>query len=381
MGREIFQQLTMLHSRIAIFVPSLRGGGAERVMVTLANAFSARGFDVDLILASAQGPYLRDVVPDVRVVDLRAERVIKALLPLIAYLRRERPVAMLSAMGHANVVGIAAKILSGVPVRIVISERSTISIERQRSSGIFARVVYLLIPWLYRKADGVCTVSLQASRNLANFAGLNCEKITTIYNPFDLTAIGEAISQEIEHSWFSMDAPPVILAVGRLTEQKGFSELISAFAKLRRSRRIRLLILGEGSLREALISLAMESGLTVDDFQMPGFVGNPFAYMARCSLFVLSSRWEGLPGVLIQALACGAPVISTDCPSGPSEILEEGRWGRLVPVGDVDALAKAMAEVLDTPREQLPDGRVRALDFEQERAVDAYLRLLGVQSA
>ncbi len=351
------------------------------MMVTLANAFSARGFDVDLILASAQGPYLRDVVPDVRVVDLRAERVIKALLPLIAYLRRERPVAMLSAMGHANVVGIAAKILSGVPVRIVISERSTISIERQRSSGIFARVVYLLIPWLYRKADGVCTVSLQASRNLANFAGLNCEKITTIYNPFDLTAIGEAISQEIEHSWFSMDAPPVILAVGRLTEQKGFSELISAFAKLRRSRRIRLLILGEGSLREALISLAMESGLTVDDFQMPGFVGNPFAYMARCSLFVLSSRWEGLPGVLIQALACGAPVISTDCPSGPSEILEEGRWGRLVPVGDVDALAKAMAEVLDTPREQLPDGRVRALDFEQERAVDAYLRLLGVQSA
>lgn len=370
-----------MEKRIAIFAPSLRGGGAERVMVTLANAFAMRGFNVDLILAATEGPYLRDVVADVRVVDLKAGRVIRALLPLVRYLRRERPVAMLSAMGHANLIAVLGQKLARTSTRVVVSERGTVSGEFRIARGFVPKLTFKLLPWIYPRADAICTVSQEATNDLADFTGIPHERIKTIYNPFDLASIEENAEATPDHPWFEKGGAPVILAIGRLNEAKDFSVLIRAFAQLKRSRMARLMILGEGELRSALESLIDELELTERDVQMPGFVDNPFAYLSRCNLFVLSSRREGLPGALIEAMACGAPVVSTDCRSGPAEILEGGRWGRLVPVGDVDALAKAMAEVLDTPRYQLPDVRARARDFEQDRAVDAYLRLLGVQNA
>lgn len=170
----------------------------------------------------------------------------------------------------------------------------------------------------------------------------------------------------------------MIISIGRLNEAKNFDVLIRAFAELRKQRAVRLVILGEGELRGILNNLLSELGLDNSAVSMPGFVTNPYAWLARCSLFVLSSRREGLPGALIEAMACGVPVVSTNCLSGPAEILEGGRWGRLVPVGDENALAQAMAEVLDTPSADLPDVRRRAADFEQEAAVDAYLDLLGL---
>ena len=182
----------------------------------------------------------------------------------------------------------------------------------------------------------------------------------------------------MEHPWLQPGQPPVVLAIGRLNEAKDFSVLISAFARLIQQRPARLVILGEGELRPALEAQLVQLGLDSDAAQLPGFVSNPYAWLARSALFVLSSRREGLPGALIEAMACGKPVISTNCLSGPDDILEGGRWGCLVPVGDANALAQAMAEVLDTPKEQLPDVRLRAADFEQERAVDAYLKILGL---
>lgn len=363
--------------RIAIFLPSLNGGGAERVMVTLANSMAARGFHVDLVLAVAQGPYLKDVSESVRVVDLQAGRVIKALLPLVHYLRRERPVAMLSAMGHANVVALLARKLARVPVRVVVSERGLISGERAIARGAAALFSFRLIPMLYSGADAICTVSKAASHDLAAFASLPLQRVHTLYNPFDLARIEQRATEPFDHPWFQPGQPPVVLAIGRLNEAKDFPVLIRAFAQLRRQRVARLVILGEGELRPALEAQLAQLGLDADAVQLPGFMANPYAWLARCSLFALSSRREGLPGVLIEAMACGVPVVSTDCPSGPDEILEGGRWGRLVPVGDANALAQAMAEVLDTPKEQLPDVRLRAADFEQERAVDAYLKILG----
>ncbi len=365
-------------TRLAIFLPSLNGGGAERVMVTLANAMATRGFRVDLVLAAARGPYLKDVVPAVRVVDLKAGRVIKALLPLAGYLRRERPVAMLSAMGHANVVALLARKLARVSVRVVVSERNTISVEHSQARGVAARINFRLVRLLYPSADGICTVSQAVSDDLAVFARLPLQRVQTIYNPFDLPRIARRAAESIDYPWFARNQPPTVLAIGRLTEQKDFFTLISAFAQLRQHRVLRLIILGDGELRAGLADHMAELGLSDDDVKLPGFVSNPFAWLARCSLFVLSSRWEGLPGALIEAMACGAPVVSTNCLSGPDEILEGGRWGRLVPVGDVAALAQAMADTLDTPPAQRPDVRLRAADFEQERAVDAYLRILGM---
>lgn len=364
--------------RLAIFLPTLNGGGAERVMVTLANAFAARGFKVDLVLATATGPYLKDVAPSVRVVDLQADRVIKALVPLARYIRRERPMAMLSAMGHANVVALLARKLAQVPVHLVVSERSTISAAHAVAKGLVARINFALIRMIYPAADGICTVSKAASEDLAAFSRLPLQRVQTIYNPFNLVHITAKAVEPLGHPWFASGQPPVLLAIGRLTEAKDYPTLIRAFAQLRQQLGARLVILGEGELRPTLQALLVSLRLGEDAVQMPGFVANPYAWLARCSLFVLSSRWEGLPGVLIEAMACGAPVVSTSCLSGPDEILEGGRWGRLVPVGDVDALAQAMAATLNMPPAERPDVRLRAADFEQEKAVDAYLRLLGM---
>lgn len=368
-----------MSGRIAVFLPSLHGGGAERVMVTLANGFAARGYRVDLVLAAAQGPYLQDVSPQVRIVDLAAGRVIKALWPLARYLRRERPVALLSAMNHANVVAVLAHRLARVPCRLVVSEHTNLSTEVARVQGLAARAVYALVPRLYPKADAVVAVSRDAAQDLERFAHLPAGSVQAIYNPFDLDRIGRLAAEAPPHPWLQAgESRPVVVAVGRLNEAKDFPTLLRAFAAMRGRHRARLMILGEGELRPELEALAQSLGLGADDVQMPGFVRNPFAYLARAALFVLSSRWEGLPGVLVEAMACGVPVVSTDCPSGPREILEGGRWGRLVPVGDVAALAQAMEEVLTTPRQALPDVRMRARDFDQARAIDAYLQVLGL---
>jgi glycosyltransferase involved in cell wall biosynthesis len=348
-------------------------------MVTLANAFAIRGYDVDLVLAVAQGPYLKDVAEAVRVVDLKAGRIIRCLFPLTRYLRQERPVAMLSAMTHANVVALLARTLVRTPTRLVVSERTTISMEVNRVRDLVARINFILASALYVRADGVVAVSKAGGEDLARFAHLPASVIKVIYNPFELERIQARAAEAVTHPWFEAGQPPVVLAIGRLNQAKDYPTLIRAFARLRTEGcSLRLLILGEGELKGMLEALVSECGLTTGEVQMPGFVPNPFSYLARSGVFVLSSRYEGLPGALIEAMACGVPVVSTDCPSGPREILEDGRWGALVPVGDENALAKAINTVLSTPRAQLPDVRFRARDFDHVPAVDAYLRVLGL---
>lgn len=365
---------------ISIFVPTLNGGGAERVAVLLANAFASRGFAVDLVLAKCVGPYLSDVTSNVRVIDLNAKRVANALWPLAQYLRREKPKAMLSVMGHANVVALLAKALARAPTRLVVSEHGLISGEHAIAKGFSARLNFLLIPFLYRFADGICSVSKAASLDFSEFTGISESLITTIYNPFDLEKINNLALEPLLHPWFQSNQPPVVLAIGRLNEAKDFSTLIRAFSKLSKIHTVRLVILGEGELRVDLENLVAQLSLRPDQVQLVGFVDNPFAWLARCSLFVLSSRREALSNTLIEAMACGVPVLSTNCLSGPSEILGHGIWGKLVPVGDANALAQGMAETLDLPPEKRPNVRLRAADFDQGYAVASYLQILGMPS-
>lgn len=362
--------------RVAIFLPSLKGGGAERVMVTLANAFADRGYAVDLVLALAEGSYLQSVDPKVCVVDLNAGRVLKALLPLVRYIRRKKPMAMLSAMTHTNVIAILARMLARVRTRLVISERTTISMEARLARGFAERSIYLIVPILYRYADCITAVSRECATDLRNFSRLQDSAVEFIYNPFDLAYIRSRSQERVQHPWFESGQPPVIMAIGRLNQAKDYPTLIRAFARLSAKRSVRLMILGEGELRNMLEAMVAECGLSADDVQLPGFVSNPFAYLARSNLFVLSSHYEGLPGALIEAMACGTPVVSTDCPSGPREILESGRWGMLVPVGDVDALVAAIDIALSTPRAELHDARIRAEDFGLNQAVEKYLKVL-----
>ncbi|MDL1866635.1 glycosyltransferase [Betaproteobacteria bacterium PRO4] len=360
---------------VSLFVPSLRGGGAERVMVMLANGFADRGLKVDLVLAQAEGPYLSEVSSSVRVVDLRSRRVLASLPGLVRYLRKVRPEAMLSALNHANVIAVMARILAGTDVRLIVSEHNNLSMSSSRSQNWRSRLIPPLMRSMYRKATGVIAVSKGVADDLAMAINFPRDRITVVYNPVVTPELIEKSQKPLSHSWLEGGKPPVILGVGRLTPQKDFATLIHAFARVRVKYDCRLVILGEGELRVELEQLVASLGIA-DSVLLPGFVENPFAWMGRVQLFVLSSRWEGLGNVLIEAMACGAPVVSTDCPSGPDEILEGGKWGKLVPVGDVEALAAAIIVSLETSKNQLPDVSQRADAFKQELAVRAYLDLL-----
>lgn len=359
----------VLPRRIAIFIPDLRGGGAERVMVTLANRFAEKGHRVDLVLASAKGTYLTEVGPGVRVVDLKSGRMLSSVLPLARYLRRERPDAMLSAMHHVNIVAILARKLARATVRLVISERNSLA-NLQTTHGVVMRVLMAI---LYPSADAVIAVTKAGARELLDAFNLIEAKVFSIPNPLDIERVKQLALEPLDHPWFAPGEPPVILAVGRLAPQKDFSTLIEAFALLRSHLAARLIILGEGPLREDLERLVRERGLA-DQVSMPGFQENPYKWMARCGLFVLCSRFEGFPNVLVQAMACGASVVSTDCPTGPNEILENGKYGRLVSVGDQVSLASAMEDLLKAKNHCNSDSLIG--EFDQFNIALRYINAL-----
>ena len=365
--------MSILTNKVALFLPSLRGGGAERVMVNLARGFYDQGINVDLVLAKAEGPYLSEVPAGVRVIDLHSSRVLFSLPGLVRYLRRERPQSILSAMDHANIVAIWARKLSGVPCRVIVSVHNTLSRTTAHSSNLRVRLIPNLIRIFYPWADDIVTVSNGVADDFASTIGLQRERIKVIYNPVITPELFEKAREPLDHPWFAAGQPPVVLSVGRLTKQKDYPTLIRAFALVRRKYPARLMILGEGEERAKLEALAQELGLQ-DDISLPGFVDNPYAYMARAAVFVLSSAWEGLPTVLIEAMAVGRPVIATDCPSGPAEILENGKWGKLVPVGDVEALAEAIAHKISSPMQK---SRLDVCErFRMDKVIAQYIYVL-----
>jgi glycosyltransferase involved in cell wall biosynthesis len=363
-------------ARVALFLPSLRGGGAERVMLHLARGFAERGFAVDMVLADAAGAYIKQVPPQVQVVDLGAKRVLLSLPRLVRYLQDVQPSALLSAMEHANLVAILAWRWARVPTRLVVSVHNTMSIATQHAPQSKARLIPMLARWLYPQAHRVVAVSHGVATDILHLYQLPTAKVEVIYNPVVTPELMIQSQDTVEHPWLTAGEPPIILGVGRLTAQKDFATLIRAFARVRQSHEARLIILGEGEDRPILERLVRELGLQ-EWVALPGFVANPYAWMRRATVFVLSSRWEGLPTVLVEAMACGTPVVSTDCPSGPREILEDGKWGKLVPVGDEAALAEAICQTL---KEGAPrDPSIRANDFSLERAVESYLMTLGLK--
>lgn len=363
----------MKENRIAIFCPSLRAGGAERVMVNLALGFAERGLTVDLVLAAAAGPFIDQVPRNVRVVDLRAKRVLAALPGLVRYLRVERPDTVVSAMNHANLTAILARALARVPLCLIATVHDTVSASASNYKDVGDRWMPGLIHRFYPWANAVVAVSRGAAEDMSRCARLPIENIQVIYNPVVGPELIAKAKEPIEHPWFAPGSPPVVLSVGRLTKSKDLPALIRAFAALRRKRPARLLILGEGEERSCLEDLVRSIGLQ-EDVQMPGLAANPYPYMAHAAVLALSSAYECLPTVLVEALAVGAPIVSTDCPSGGArEILEDGRWGRLVPVGSPESLADALSASLDVPRAVVPPEAVDR--FTREAATDQYLRI------
>lgn len=391
---------------VALLIHSGDGGGAQRVMTTLAGALAERGHRVDLVACRAEGPILAQLPACLRLVSLRAspwgrgrlaafaadpralrELARPVLLPLATsevfarlpdlarYLREDQPEILLSAKVHTNLLALLARRRSGAATRIVVSERGDSADKVQHSRRWRWRHIVPLIRRLYSEADGIVSVSEALAGRFAARTGIPRERITVVHNPVVSDALFEQAKAPLRHPWFDPGAPPVILAAGRLEPRKGFATLLRAFARLRQERPARLMIFGEGPERGPLERLARDLGLE-GTVELPGWTDELFPHMARAAVFVLSSTYEGLPGVLIQALACGCPVVSTDCPTGPAEILEDGRYGRLVPVGDEAALAEAIVATLDHPpeREAL---RARGREFSVERAAGRYLDLFA----
>ena len=364
---------TKAKRRVAIFTANMDGGGAERAMLKLAGGIAEQGYDVDLVLSRAEGHYLREVPDSVRIVDLHARRVLSSIPCLVRYLRRERPSAMLTSMNYVNVVGIWARTIARVDTRLIVNEQNALSLETAHSPRLRHRLMPRLIRRFYPWADGVTSVARGTMDDLVRAAGVSPNLIQVVHNPIVTTELRELVAEPLDHPWFGPEQVPVVLGVGRLAPQKDFGTLIRAFARVVARRPCRLMILGDGPERASLEALVSEHGLT-GSVGLPGWVSNPYAYMARAGVFVLSSRWEGLPSVLIEALFCRVPVIATDCLSGPREILDGGRYGALVPVGDEETLAARIESALAG---ELPAAPAESWEpYEQETVVRRYLQVL-----
>ena len=364
---------TKAKQRVAIFTANMDGGGAERAMLKLAGGIADHGYDVDLVLSRAEGHYLQEVPDSVRIVDLHARRVLSSIPGLVRYLRRERPNAMLTSMNYVNIVGIWARTLARVDTRLIVNEQNALSLEAAHSPRRRHRLMPRLIKRFYPWADGVTSVARGTADDLVSTAGVSPNLIEVVHNPIVTTELRELVAEPLGHPWFGPGQVPVVLGVGRLAPQKDFGTLIRAFARVIVRRPCRLMILGDGPERASLEAIVAERGLT-GSVDLPGWISNPYPYMAHAGVFVLSSRWEGLPSVLIEALFCEVPVVATDCLSGPREILEGGRYGALVPVGDEEALAAAIETAL--AGELSPPPAESWEPYEQETVVRRYLEVL-----
>jgi len=359
---------------IAIVLGSATGGGAERVSILLANALAQRGWSVTLIFIKPYGPLLNLVDPAVQRVELAGRRLLFSIGGLALALRRLRPKTVVSALVDVNVATVIAAKIASRRSRVILTEHNQTDRNYTVAASLAGRLAYRAIRFVYPCADRVICVSDGVRDSLIRFSGIAPDTLQVIHNPIVQPDLHDLAARDCPHPWLSDRRPiPVILGVGRLVEAKNFDLLLRAFAILRQKRPCRLVILGQGKLCSALAATAEALGIA-DDVDLPGFRPNPYTFLSHADLFVLPSDWEGFPTVLIEALACGARIVATDCPSGPREILKDGAFGTLVPVGDVDAFAEAMDAALDAP---VPDGAVaRGNEFTVDRAAERYEALI-----
>lgn len=354
---------------LAFLLPSIAGGGAERLTIELMRGCLERGHSVDLVLVRREGEWLASVPKEVRIIDLGANRLLQAARPLRAYLRRERPVAMLAAMWPLTTIAIGAAIGLRPRPRIVVADHGVLS-EEYEDGFLQSLGLRLTLAGTYRLADGIVGVSKGQCADTARLAMLPLSAITVVANPVPRPA--SAASRD---AWKGAVGKR-ILTVGNLKPAKNHRLLIDAFARVAQQMEATLAIVGSGPERAAIESQVHAAGLT-GKVLLPGFVPEPGKWYAGADLFALSSSRESLGNVLVEALHFGLPVVATDCPVGPAEVLGNGRWGRLVPPDDTGTFARAMMEALSTEHNRALL-MARAADFNTDRAVDAYLeRLLG----
>lgn len=358
-------------NRIALFVPELECGGAQRVFLQLAREFLARGHRVDLVLSQARGGLMGEIPFGVRLVNLGAKQWgfglaglgLSSVLRLRAYLRREVPDALMSTLTGANLVAVVARGWAGVSTRLVLRE----AVSLRNRPGVLWR---WMMRRAYPKADAVVTLSPVMRREAMELLGLNGQRVFCIPNPVDGETLRTLSQVPIEDPWFGSEGSSFVLSVGRLTPQKDYETLIRAFAGLVERSGMRLVILGEGPERPELEILVKQLGLQ-GHVHMPGHEANPWRWMRRARLFVLSSRWEGNPNALLEAISLGLPVVSTEYDESARETV--GDRGRVVPVGGVKQMSSAIAEVLESPLPVAAYGGAASVGEAASRYLDILL--------
>lgn len=348
--------------------------------MNLVREFSRRGLRVDLLTIRASGPHLSDLPAGVAHRPLKAGHTLSAIAEIAAYMRKNGQVPMLVAKDRAGRAAAIARLLSGKKLRLVVRLGTNLSTALESKSAFSRWLRIAPMRRLYSLVDLVVAVSEGVRQDTIKITGLSPGRVKVIRNPVITPDFGQIDEQHVPHEWLAEPATsraiPVLLAAGRMSHQKGFDTLLQAFAIARKQREMRLIILGEGALRNPLVAQCGKLGLG-DSVQFPGFKSDIHSWIAAADLFVLSSRWEGSPNVLTEALALGVPVVATNCPSGPDEILQQGKYGPLVPVGDAPALAAAILERLSQPVDSL--FLKSAVDeYRAETGADAYLDCLGV---
>jgi glycosyltransferase involved in cell wall biosynthesis len=387
--------MTTTKKHIAFYISSFRPGGGEKQMVEIANAFANRGHFVDLLVLKPVGQLQDAVDPNVRVVTLDAGRIIFSLPKLAAYLRKEKPETLLSVDEYTHTLALTARALTGVKTRIILRIGNMLSTLAENYQGK-AKILPYITSWLFKKADAIIANSRGVADDVVTVTGIGKEKVIVIYNPKRRDEISQKASEPVSHPWFTQKFVPIILGVGRLRVQKNFPLLIRAFSKIIKEIPCRLVIIGAGREEKRLLDLIHTLGIS-EHVSLPGYSDNPYSYMEKADVFVLASLWEGLPNSLLEAMACGAPVIAADCSSGPREIVapdtdyrkrlsrgegvENAKYGVLFAVDDEAALVDALRHFLTDGefRKKYADlSKERSIDFDSRDIVGEYARVMGI---
>ena len=361
----------------ALFFATSGHSGVDRVVNNLlAEIGNLKDQRFDLLQIGGHGPKISEMAPNVHTIRLPVRHKNWVLPSLCLYLLQHRPKTLLTANHALNRAALVARWITRTDTRVVIRMGMSLSAAGSNNPGKPANVIRSMKRW-YPRADAVITPSTGVANDLADLTGVQSHRLKVIPNPILNANMMRLGQQPVEHPWFSEKDQPVVLAVGELSRRKDFATLLSAFSKVRQTRNARLVILGEGRCRSSLERQAAELGIQ-EDLWLPGFETNPYRFMQRADLFVSASKREGSSAVIVEALAHGLPVVSTDCPSGPAETLAGGRYGQLVPMGDAEAMARAMVTLMDNP----PDAsyqRKGAAPFSAEASAAAYLQAMGIR--
>lgn len=354
-------------NKISLFITNLTIGGAERVAVNLSKGLTKFGYDVEIVLVNNEGEFLSEIPESVNLVELDADRLRSAVIPLYRYIHTKNPDVIISFMTGPNIIAILSNILSMKKSRVIATEHNT----QTMKSGLSMKMDMYLGRGLYKLSDGIIGVSVGVAENVSNWANIPKKEIEVIHNPVIEKNLLEREFSTPPHEWYNEKDIPTIVSAGRHVEQKNFQTLIRAFDKVLSEREARLVLIGEGEKTEEYEDLVKDLGIQ-DHVCMPGFVDNLYEYLFYSDVFVLSSAWEGLSMVLIEAMACRTPVVSTDCPYGPAEVLRNGIYGSLVPVDSYEELGNEILETLENPskEEQLTN---RASDFSIEAITQEYV--------